>query len=139
MAYCTKQNMVDRFGLEELIQLTDQANTGVVDDNVLNMAINDASGLIDSYLAGRYSIPLATIPSAINRIACDLTRYWLYDDAVTDLVQKNHDAAISFLKDASNGVVQLGVDATGNKPQTNNSAKMESGGRIFGRNDNGFM
>lgn len=139
MPYATQQNMIDRFGNEELIELTDRDHTGAIDATVLNQAIKDASGVVDGYLSGRYSIPLITVPPIIERITCDLARYFLYDDAATEHVQKNHDTAISYLKDASRGNVDLGVDDTGSAPQTNNTATMTSGGRIMGRDDNGFM
>ena len=42
MSYCTRQNLIDRFGEPELIQLTDLDNLGVIDDTVLNQAISDA-------------------------------------------------------------------------------------------------
>lgn len=139
--YCSAQHMIARFGLEELIQLTNQDNIGAtsIDQGVLSRAISDASGFIDGYLSGRYKIPLEIVPTVLVRIACDITRYFLYDDAVTERVQKNHDVAIKFLESAAKGIVSLGVDALGAKPQTTNSATMTSGGRIMGRNDNGFL
>ncbi len=139
MPYATQQNMIDRFGNEELIELTDRNNTGAIDATVLDQAIEDASGLVDGYLSGRYTIPLVTVPPVIERIACDAARYFLYDDAVTDHVEKNYDNAIAYLIKAAAGKVDLGVDDAGAAPQTSDTATMTSGGRVMGRNDNGFM
>jgi len=141
MPYCTQQDMIDRFGNEELTEVTNQDDLGAsaINVTVLTQAIDDASGLIDGYLSGRYTIPLVTIPPALIRIACDISRYYLYDDAVSDHVEKNYDEAVKFLGRAAKGTVNLGVDNAGAAPQTSNSANMESNGRVFGRKDNGFM
>lgn len=139
MAYCTQQNMIDRFGSEELIQLTDRANVGVIDATVLTQAIDDASSEIDSYLAGRYALPLATIPTALTRIACSMARYHLYDDAATEAVRQRYEDAVKFLRSVGTGQLDMGLSASGDRPVAAAGATMESGGRIFGRDDTGFI
>lgn len=138
MPYCTMQDLIDRFGEDELIQLTDRANLGVIDDSVLNQAIADADAEINGYLAN-YSLPLATVPIVLVRSACDIARYFLYDDAATEQVTKRHDDVLKFLGQVAKGTISLGVDATGNKPTPSDGTLMESGGRVFGRDDNGFL
>lgn len=138
MPYCTKQDLIDRFGEDELIQLTDRANLGVIDDTVLNQAIADADAEINGYLAN-YSLPLTTVPTVLVRGACDIARYFLYDDAATEQVTKRYEAVLKFLGQVAKGVISLGIDASGNKPTPSDGAVMESGGRVFGRNDNGFL
>lgn len=53
MSYATQQNLVDRFGQVELVQLTDLENTGALNTTRLAAALADASATIDGYLAGR--------------------------------------------------------------------------------------
>lgn len=139
MGYAAKQDMIDRFGEDELIQLTDRNNAGVIDDAVLNGALADADAQIDPYLASRYSLPLAGTPVVIKRVACNLARYFLYDDAATEQVQKAFDQGISFLKSISKGEVSLGLDDGGAAPTTADNAEMQSGGRIFSRDDNSYI
>lgn len=139
MPYCTKQNMIDRYGQEELIQLTDRANVGAIDDQVLDQAIADASGEIDSYLAGRYSLPLATVPVSLIKIACNMTRYNLYDDAASETVRQRYEDAIKFLRAVGTGQIDMGLATDGSRPSPSDGAQMESGGRIFGRDDGGFI
>lgn len=144
MAYCTKQDLIDRFGEAELIQLTDRpdpatgATTGAIVDSVLNQAIADADAEINGYLA-KYTLPLATVPTVLVRSACDLARYFLMDDAATAQATKRYEAVLKFLREVGKGAISLGVDASGNKPTPNDGAVMESGGRVFGRDDNGFL
>jgi len=112
MGYANAQQMIDRFGEQELIQLTDRANPplNTMDDAVLAAALDDADAEINGYLQARYTLPLASVPLNIARMARDIARYRLYDDAVTDAVQKRYDQAIKELERISKGIIQLGLD-----------------------------
>ena len=116
LMYCTAQNLIDRFGLAEIIQLTDRANAGVIDQTVLAQAIADAEAEIDSYLV-LYNLPLSTIPSNFERIAADISRYYLYDVLMTDQVKLRYDACIKYLKEVSGGTLSLGPDNSGTVAQ----------------------
>lgn len=115
MAYATKQDLVDRFGYEELTQLTDRLTSGHPDDTIIALAIADASAEIDSYLVGRYNLPLTTVPSALSRIASDIARYYLYDDRMTEQVAKRYDTAIQFLRAVGKGELDLGAAGPGSQ------------------------
>lgn len=125
MIYATQQNMIDRFGEEELIQLTDRTHIGVIDAVVLTQALTDASALIDGYLRAAYTLPLANVPAELVLVCCNLARFYLYDDRVIDVVQKRRDEAVSWLKDVSAKRVSLGADSVGN------AAPAASGGVSF--------
>lgn len=109
MPYATSASLIARYSEDELIQLTDVNRTGVIDTGVLNQAIADADGEIDSYLAVRYSLPLATVPTALTRIACDVTRYRLYDNRAPEEVRKRYEDAVKWLSAVANGSVSLGL------------------------------
>lgn len=133
--YCTRQGMIDRFGQEELIELTDRGNppADIIDDTVLNRALDDADSVINGYLSARYNLPLAAVPTSLARYAADIARFFLYDDNVTERVEKAYTLAINFLKDVSKGVASVGVNDEGNKPTVSNRAEIVSGGRVFDR------
>jgi phage gp36-like protein len=114
--YATQQDLIDRFGETEVIQLSDRASTGAIDAAVVAAKLADAAAEIESYLAGRYTLPLEPVPLALQRIACDIARYHLYDDRPTEYVAKRYDAAIAFLRSVNKGDIQLGVDAGGAAP-----------------------
>jgi len=139
MLYCTEQDMIDRYGEVELIQLTDRDDLGIIDTNVLTVAIENASALMDGYIGSRYALPLSTVPRVLELYCADLTRYYLYDDRVTETVGRNYDSAMDFLKQVSNGRTKLGLSDSGDKPTANNGATMTSGGRVMGRQDKGFL
>lgn len=66
--------------------------------DAVQIALQDSSEEIDGYIGGRYSLPLANVPSNLNRIACDIARYRLYFEQPTEHVTKLYDDAIAFLK-----------------------------------------
>lgn len=136
MPYCTLQNMIDRFGDEELIQLTDRDGAGAVDETVLDQAIADAGAEIDGWLAGRYPLPLAEVPPSLTLRACDMARYFLYAAAPTELVQARYDAAVTWLKAVARGDVAL-VLTTGATAETAGMAEFEDGRTVF-NNGGGF-
>ncbi len=128
--YCNKQNMIDRYGEEELLQLTDRDNLGAIDDNVLSQAIADAAAEIDGYLARRYTLPLPDVPASLIRIACELSRYQLYDDAAPIGVKDRYDNSVRFLRLVSRGEISLLRD-TGAVEETAGAAEVVPGRNVF--------
>lgn len=111
MTYATLAEMVTRFGEPELVQRTDRAEGLVIDTVVLGRALADADAEIDSYLAGRYTLPLASTPVVLVRLAADITRYRLYDDGVPETVRQRYEDAVSLLKRMASGDVMVGMEA----------------------------
>jgi phage gp36-like protein len=112
MSYCTKQNLIDRFGVAELIQRTDRDRRGDIDDAVLMQLISDADSEINGYL-GAYSLPLANVPANFVRLAGDIVRYYCYDDQMNEPVKARYDSAIAYLKMVANGTIKLAPDSRG--------------------------
>lgn len=137
MSYASQTDLTDRFGATELAQRTDRTNGTTIDTVVLGRALSDADAEIDGYLATRYSLPLASTPPVINRLACDLARYRLYDDGVPETVRVRYQDAVSLLKRMASGEVQLaGVAAvavaggSGNAVATRTTAKQFDGASL---------
>lgn len=141
--YCTLQDLIDAFGREQILQLTDRAEppVGAIDEAVAVRAMLDASEEIDAYLSGQYTLPFAVVPGPLRRIACDLAHYYLYAGTVVpEGVRTRYEDAAKFLLAASRGQVKLGATVEGPAPQTNDTATIESGGRVFGRDgSHGFI
>ncbi len=140
MSYAVQSDMVNRFGEQELIQLTDRDRTGAIDTVVLDRALADATAEIDGYLAARYQLPLTSTPTVLVRVCADLARYHLHDDHLPEPVQVRYKAAIDLLRQVSTGRVSLGLSETGESPTSNDGAEITSGGRVWDRNDSkGFL
>lgn len=137
MTYATQADLETRFKNQELIELTDEANLGVIDAAAVAVALADADAEINSYLAGRYSLPLTQTSPELVRLACDITRYKLYDARATELVKARYDDAIAKLRDVAKGVASLGIDQASQPVQVSGGASISSGGRDFGRAERG--
>lgn len=97
-------------------------------------ALQDANDTINTYLSGRYSMPLATVPSVLSRVGSELARYYLYDDQVTDAIKTRYDANIKWLEGVSKGTVSLGVESSsGAQPVSNAGAELVSSGAVWKR------
>lgn len=132
MPYVTQQQLVDRFGADELQQLTDRdGNAGAIVAAVLDEAIADADATVDAYLRQRYTLPLSPVPTVLTRIAADLVRYRLYDEHAPEAVTKRHDAALRFLRDVAAGLVSLGAS----DPAPTGTPETRAPRRVFTRDD----
>lgn len=107
MTYATQADMTDRFGATELAQRTNRVDGLTIDTTVLARALSDADAEVDGYLATRYTLPLPSTPPVVNRLACEIARYRLYDDGVPETVRVRYLDAVSLLKRLASGEVQL--------------------------------
>lgn len=135
MPYASKQAMIDRFSLDELVQLTDRATppAGVLDDVVLGAALDAADAEINGYLQTRYALPLVSVPLIISNLALHMSRYNLYDDQPSDHVETRYKDTIKTLKAISTGVVRLGLDALNKTTKQTNLPEISGPKRTFDR------
>lgn len=98
MIIITRDDMVKRFGESELAERTNRDTADSIDDAVLQKAIDDAHAETGSYLQAA-GLKLASAPPVLVIKACDIARYYIYDDAVTQVVEDRYKAAVAWLKD----------------------------------------
>lgn len=103
MPYATQADLIQRFGDEELIQLTDRALAGQVDPNTVSAALADADAAIEGYLAARYAVPVSPVPALLRRVACDIARFFLHGNAAPEPVRQAYEDAQRSLKDLADG------------------------------------
>lgn len=133
MTYATQADLVDRFGTEELIQRTNRTDGLTIDTVVLGRALGDADAEIDGYLATRYSLPLASIPPVLVRLAADIARYRLSDKGISDTVRQRYEDSVSLLKRISSGDVQLaGAAVVAADGGSGNAVAVRTPERMFG-------
>lgn len=130
MAYATLQQLVDRVGEMMLVALTDRAEVpvGAVDTAVLGRALADTDAVIDGYLAGRYALPMTTVPPLLADIAQAITIWKLHVTEPEAKVKADYEAALRTLREIASGVIRL-TEAAGVEP----SAPAGSGVRIVDR------
>ena len=116
MQYATVQDLIDRFGERELIQLTDRDDQAEVKVAYASRKVDDAQALADSYVGKVYALPLLgcakpvgaeieyVAPPQLTRIVCDLARYYLYTDLAPEHeVYLRYKAAVKELEAIGSG------------------------------------
>lgn len=117
MPYCTTTQFSEAFGASELADLTGE------DSHTFERAESDAAGIIDGYLASRYTLPLVSVPTMVTGWALDITRYRLWDERAPDEVRRRYEDAIGQLRDLARGLISLPPGSGGVAPA--------SGGLVF--------
>ena len=95
--------------------------------------MTDAAAEIDGYLAAVYALPLSTVPVVITRLACDMARYYLMGDRVTQAVGDRYKNAIAFLRAVADGKVSLGLDMASTPANDAGGAVAVAASRVFTR------
>lgn len=158
--YATATQFLVRYNAEEIAQRADESVPLMVSGEMLKVAaaggdlsgytpeeqdatlaalgkversLQDAEQTINTYVGTRYQLPLSQAPEVLERIACQVARYVLYDDTATEQVRQLYTDSIKFLEGISTGKVQLGITDAGTKPVASYVAEMVSDGRVFGR------
>jgi phage gp36-like protein len=113
-AYATIQDALERYGEDYVIVSCDRNGNGELDDEAFALALEDASDWIDSYLAGRITLPLdpTTIPRRLVKVCIDVAIYELCEGAPTMTTQKKerYESAKEFMIAVRNGERRLTLD-----------------------------
>lgn len=109
MPYATQQDMLARYGMPRLVQLTDinEPMTGELVSAVLSARLVDASAEIDGYLVGRMALPLASPPEVLKLLCCRLAYYLLLGAGAGEVDQADVKAARDYLKSVAKGEIPL--------------------------------
>lgn len=118
-AYITREDLEQRFGVDEIEQLLDDDaddSESATETDSLTAAIADASNLIDGYLASQYTLPLSSVPDLVKKWAADIARFNLWDEKAPEEIRNRYDDAIAALKDVAKGNIKLPPGSDGEKP-----------------------
>jgi phage gp36-like protein len=119
MAYSTLSDVLNQIDEAQLIQLTDDENSGSVDETKVLAAISDADDLIDGYLGNQYTLPLTNPPAILRQISVALAMYNLYArrDLTVDARTLQYQWAVNLLTQMAIGKITLGAtDPEGDPP-----------------------
>ncbi|HRQ57659.1 MAG TPA: DUF1320 domain-containing protein [Azoarcus taiwanensis] len=135
--YATVQDLISRFGEREIAQITNRASAlDVIDMAVAERALADANAEVHSHVATRYRAPFDPVPTLLVRVACDIARYRLYDDAVPEEIRNRYTDAVRILTRIANGEMGFGeAEASPSHPQVAQSVTRPP--KVFGRRPNG--
>lgn len=139
MAYAGKDDLVALHGLDTIDRLADRDGNGSADDATIARALDDASALIDGYIAIRVALPLTPVPAVVKNLAIDIAIYRLAIDAglLAEDMRKRYEDAVSFLKDVARGIATVPQPKPADAPTTPaaspQSVLVDGPPRLFGR------
>ncbi len=116
VTYATQDDIAALYGQELLAIVGDRAGDGTIDAEAVTAALEMATSEIDTYLAARYNVPLASVPPYIKQICIDIAVYRLaHSDAPrTEEMRRRYEDAIRFLTAFAKGTVEVpGIDDGG--------------------------
>jgi phage gp36-like protein len=121
MAYAVQSDLVPlRLTQAELVQLTCDDNTATVNTATVTAALEEASGVVDSYCRARYQTPLQAADDVKGK-TLDIAVWLLFrrrrNAKNGEIIRQGYDDAIAFLKDVAAARASLD-QPIGNTPQT---------------------
>ncbi len=118
MAYADQSDLAVRLTQKVLTELSDFDNDGVADASVITAALDFASGRIDSYVQGRYAIPLAA-SQQVKDLCVEIAAWRLFslrNRPLPGAMLQSYQEAMKLLTDVSKGAASL--DGTSDTAQT---------------------
>lgn len=107
--YATAADLEARMQARLIAELSGSADGQPLAARV-DQALADASAEIDSYLAARFAVPLAPVPTVLTRVCCDIAIYRLFEAARDEDVKdarRRYDDAIKWLTGVADGDLTL--------------------------------
>lgn len=110
MGYCILDDLKNNLSEARLIELTDDTDSGVLNESIVNDNIERASNEINAYCQERYSVPFEIVPGIIKDICIDITIYRLFlrRENVPEDIQNSYKRAVEKLRDIADGKISLG-------------------------------
>ena len=147
MPYAAEQDLIDLHGAALIDRLADTDGDGARDAAKIARALETASDMIDGYISGRYTLPLAK-PSGVLRDACvSIAVYRMASSPglLADDMRERFKDAVKFLEHVAAGKANLGGIPTASASVTPGAASapsqtaspqavvMTTNPRLFGR------
>ena len=129
MAYATANDLIARVGNTAAVQLTTESGN-LVDNTVVQAAVDAAQGDVDRHLARRFQTPIdvsldADLAAALKAVTLDIGEYRLFAHRppVSETKQKMYDNVVAWLEGVAKGDFNLPgavtpASQTSDKPTT---------------------
>ncbi len=109
MPYASLEDIVERAGLDEVLQIADRDMDGTADPDVIDAALVHADNTVNGYVSVQYKLPFTAVPDLVRTWAISIARYFLHRDGAPEYVVRDWKEAISALKDVAAGRLNLPV------------------------------
>lgn len=135
MSYSTLQHMIEKYGEQDLANLSDNSGNfpPVIDQAVIERAIKSADAEIDMHLQTRYPLPLTSVPVSLIDASMTLAYANLNpklpkESPVLLAAERQRD----ILRRLSEGKLTLGLDEANQEPPIANTVQISEGRNDFG-------
>lgn len=132
--YCTLSDITIAIPIDEVVQLTDDTNTGNVDVTKVDEAIAKADSLISAFIGGD---TLEPVPDLVKQISIELSIYHLYKRRFTsnmpDSLLKSYSHAVDLLKQIQAGKLSIGIIKDEQIVARSYKVNKQKNDRIFGK------
>ncbi len=130
--YASAADLTARFGdaIGQMVAQDPLASTAV------HVALEDAAAEVDSYLEGRYQLPLVPVPRTILRVSCDIACYRLLSllpNMEVEDARHRYEDAVKTLQAIRDGRLDLGLPQASAPPSVPTPVLVASSPRLFSR------
>lgn len=142
MTYATLQQMIDSYGEQMLVMLTDrgEVSSGEIDMDVIARALAATDSMIDGFLKDRYVLPIAETPPLLADIAQMIAIWKLHRHQPNEKIEKDYKEAMSLLERIGAGKVRLPIDGVEPATAPTNGVRITDRERPFtAENLKGFI
>ena len=111
MTYASQEDIVDLYGEDLLVRLTDTTRSNAIDTVVVGRGLQSADDIINSYVSERYTLPLPMVPGVLRECGVDIAVYKiaLSTTKKTPEMRQRYEDAIALLERIGSGKAGLGL------------------------------
>lgn len=135
--YATLADILEQIAEDVLINLTDDAQLGTVDETVVDRAIANAAALVNAHCGCRYTVPFIPVPDLIRMYSVDLAAYNLYSRRthidMPEVIADRQKQALAYLRLVQKGEASVGIPVSVTAGTESQSALVGGNERIFSR------
>jgi len=112
MPYSSEAIVLEKISDDELVGLTDDANSGSKDSAKVDAAIAEADEIVDAYVGKVKAVPLSPVPGLIEKLSATIAIWKLHErrGAENEVRERAYDGAIKTLEKISKRIVTLGEE-----------------------------
>lgn len=135
MPYCSLSDITSTITTDDVLQLTDDNGTGVIDISKVDEAISKSDGLIAAFVGGETINP---VPDLIRQISVELSIYHLFKrrfaSNMPESIDKGYSRSMDLLKQIQSGKLSIGNTVTEQTaPSRHYKTNRTSSDRLFSR------
>ncbi|CAN7258212.1 gp436 family protein [Brucella pseudogrignonensis] len=117
MSYASLEDLIERAGEDEILQIADRDLDGIADPDVIDAALVHADNIVNGYVSVQYELPFKAVPDLLRTWAVSIARYFLHRNGQDEHIVRDYKEALSSLKEIAAGRLKLPVGPDDPAPQ----------------------